>query len=447
MSSGTSTGTRVNTTGWGRYPKLEATWQFPQDSRAAVAALQQATASGQACLGRGMGRSYGDSALAPALLATRQLQLMQGFDPESGRLTCGAGLTLDEILRVFVPKGWFLPVTPGTRFVSVGGAIASDVHGKNHHRDGCFSAFVESLQLLLGTGEIVTCSPTQYPELFRATCGGMGLTGFLLSATLRLLSIQSAWIDQTTYKAQNLAHALALFEQHGAAHYSVAWIDCLASGDKLGRSLLMLGEHSPQGALTPHQPGKLAIPLEMPAQLLNPLSIQAFNTLYYHRVMQPVSQQHIHYAPFFYPLDSILHWNRLYGRAGFTQYQFVLPKAAGLAGMTRILTRIADSHRGSFLAVLKAFGPANDNLLSFPMEGYTLALDFKLEDGLFALLDELDAMVLDHGGRLYLTKDCRMSANMFRQSYPQWEAFEAIRSQYGAIGKFASLQSQRLGLA
>ena len=274
----------------------------------------------------------------------------------------------------------------------------------------------------------------------------MGLTGIILQASIKLKPIKSAYINETTIKARSLVEALELFEVHRKATYSVAWIDCLSTGKALGRSLLMLGEHADNGGLTTGKTGKLTIPFDMPGILLNRYSIQAFNFLYYHRVSKQRSERLTHYEPFFYPLDGIQQWNRLYGKTGYTQYQLVLPKAAGLAGMTSILKRIAESKRGSFLAVLKAFGKCNSNFLSFPLEGYTLALDFKLNKGLFALLDELDKIVLDYGGRLYLTKDARMSGEMLKQGYPQWKKFMQVRKHYGADNVFHSLQSQRLGL-
>lgn len=430
--------------GWGRYPIVDAEVVLPSSRAAARAALDRAMNS--SLIPRGMGRSYGDSALAPRVIGTRQLDLLLDFDEATGVVRCNAGVTLAELLEVFVPRGWFLPVTPGTKFVTLGGAIASDVHGKNHHVDGCFSEFVEQFDLLLGDGQVVGCSRTEHAELFRATCGGMGLTGMILEASVRLKPIRSATLDQTTLKARHLADAMELFDAHHGSTYSVAWIDCLAGGDALGRSLVMVAEHARDGELAAPAKRAVAVPVDMPSQLLNRYSIAAFNTLYYNRVRSRRSVQRVHYEPFFYPLDGILRWNRLYGKNGFTQYQFVIPNAAGLDGMSAILRRIAASHRGSFLAVLKAFGPENANLLSFPLQGYTLALDFKLEPGLFALLDELDAMVLDYGGRIYLTKDARMSEATFKKSYPRWQAFQAVREQYRAAGKFASHQSRRLGL-
>lgn len=430
------------THGWGRYPLHDAQLIQPNTTQGVFELLGQE----ETVLGRGMGRSYGDSALADTLISTRHLNRLHSFDMQSGLLTCAAGISLGELLDVFVPRGWFLPITPGTKFVSVGGAIASDVHGKNHHLHGCFSECVESLELMLADGSLVICSRSDQPELFHATCGGMGLTGLIVTVTLRLLRIESAYIQQTTFKAANLDEALQLFETHSTSTYSVAWIDCLAKGHALGRSLLMVGEHARDGQLLLPAKRSLSVPLEMPAALLNRYSVQAFNELYYQRIRKPESKQRVSFESFFYPLDGIQQWNRLYGKQGFVQYQFVIPKVAGLHGMRAILERISASHRGSFLAVLKTFGAANNNLLSFPMEGYTLALDFKLEPSLLELLDELDSMVLAYGGRLYLAKDARMSEATFKQSQPNWQQFQEVRAHYGALGKFASLQSRRLGL-
>lgn len=428
--------------GWGRYPKIDASIYSASSNLGAAKELAQT----DAIVARGLGRSYGDSSLSANIFSTAALTHLLDFDEETGVVCCQAGVSLADLLTVFVPRGWFIPVTPGTRFVTVGGAIASDVHGKNHHLDGCFSVHVIDLKLMLATGDVITCSPNEHTDLFRATCGGMGLTGVILEARIQLRRISSAFIDETTLKAANVDQALTLFESSADSTYSVAWIDCLQRGSALGRSLIMLGEHAKRGELAVGKKNGLSLPLDMPSFLLNKYSIAAFNSLYFNRVRSPRQQRVVHYEPFFYPLDGIQHWNRLYGKKGFLQYQFVIPKAAGEKAMREILQRIARSGRGSFLAVLKVFGKQNENYLSFPYEGYTLALDFKLESGLFELLDELDRQVLDYGGRVYLTKDARMSEATFKQSYPQWERFQHVREQYGALHKFASLQSQRLGL-
>jgi len=422
--------------GWGNYPAIAASVYHPDGSGSPLK---------ETAIPRGAGRSYGDSALAYRVLSSDQLCRFVSFDASTGLLTCDAGVTLDEVLQTFVPKGWFLPVTPGTKFITVGGAVASDVHGKNHHLHGCFSEYVDSLTLQIGEQKLV-CSRTQHSDLFQATCGGMGLTGFILQVSFRLKPINSAFIEQTTIKASCLAESLALFERHAGSTYSVAWIDCLATGAGLGRSLLTIGEHADSGELLAHRPPKLNIPCYFPDMALNPLSVRAFNHLYYHKETRQQKAALVHYNPFFYPLDGIHHWNRMYGKSGFTQYQFAIPRDAGLAGLTEILTLIAESKQGSFLAVLKAFGKGNDCPLSFPIEGYTLALDFKINRGIWDLLSRLDEVVVGYGGRLYLTKDARMSESFFKQTYPRWQEFNDIRHKYGAANHYASLQSQRLGI-
>lgn len=397
---------------------------------------------------RGLGRSYGDSALAPHLLSTQGLNGLLDFDPETGILHCEAGVPLRDILHVFVPRGFFLPVTPGTQWVSVGGCIASDVHGKNHHAQGTFSTFVTELELLLGDGQMVMCSPQTHSELFRATAGGMGLTGLILTAKIQLQRIQSAYLNTQIFKTRNLQQTLSLFEAHQGATYSVAWIDALATGARLGRGHVIIGEHASEGGLALGSAVScLNLPVDAPSFCLSSGSIRAFNALYYHRISGPSIKRCQHFEPFFYPLDRVRNWNRGYGKSGFLQHQWVIPKAAGLSAVEQLFKKIAQSGQGSFLAVLKLFGPQNENYLSFPMEGYSLALDFKIKPGIFEFLEKLDENILDFGGRLYLTKDARMTEATFKASYPEWEAFQAVRARYQALGKFSSLQSQRLGLS
>jgi len=428
--------------GWGRHPIVDAEISHPQDTRAAA----DFSSLGRPLIPRGLGRSYGDSALASRVLQSDRLTLILGFDADAGILHCQAGLSLDEILRVFTPRGWFLAVTPGTVYVSVGGAIAADVHGKNHHSAGCFSEGVLGFDLLLADGSVLTCSRDEHADLFRATCGGMGLTGFILRATLQMKAIGSALINQTTYKTRNLEALLERFEATRTAPYSVAWIDCLSRGASLGRSLLDVGDFASQGPLTAHVEPTLSVPFVPPLSPMSHLAMKAAAAVLYHRVLRRERRSLVHYESFFYPLDKILHWNRMYGKSGFTQYQFVIPTAAGAEGLRSLLEAIAASGRASFLGVLKVMGAANANPLSFPLAGYTLALDFKLERGLFELLDELDAQVLDLGGRVYLAKDVRMGEKAFKRMYPRWQEFQALREKTGAKGRFASLQSKRLGL-
>ena len=428
--------------GWGRYPWVNASIASPSDS----AACQKLLQGNSEWIARGLGRSYGDSSLSDQVISTSRMEFFRSFDSSSGELVCDSGVSLLEILNTFVPQGWFLPVSPGTRYVTVGGAIAADVHGKNHHIDGSFCDHVQRIELLLGNSEKVIISREAYPELFFATCGGMGLTGIILSACFRLKPIQSSQIIETAIKAPNLDSVLDGFEQNIQSTYSVAWIDCLAKGKDLGRSLLMLGEHAKTGPLSVSDKKTLGIPMDAPDLLLNPLSIKLFNELYYAKASDSNRERQIGFETYFYPLDQIRDWNRLYGKSGFLQYQFVIPLSAGREGLRAILDCISNSGKGSFLAVLKTFGKSNQNDLSFPIEGYTLALDFKVDDKVFPLLSRLDAMVLDLGGRLYLAKDARMSESTFKNSYPRWEHFQEVRANYHARGKFWSIQSKRLGL-
>jgi len=426
----------------GRYPKIDSTGST-FETRAQLGRLLK---DSEPVIPYGMGRSYGDSALNPKVIWTRRFDKILDFDPTTGLLHVECGVTLAEIIDLFLPRGWFLSVTPGTRYITVGGAIASDVHGKNHHNAGCFSAHVNYLELMLPDGDVRRCGPDEHTDLFRATCGGMGLTGMILTAVIRLQPVASGYIRETVIRCPNLENVFRRFEDHGDAPYSVAWIDCLASGGSIGRSVLMLGEHSASGGLKPEPLEPLPMPMDLPGFCLNRYSVALFNRLYYRSHPTYAEDQLKPLETFFYPLDRISNWNRMYGRGGFTQYQLVLPKEASASGLREILKRIASAGLGSFLGVLKLFGPENDNLLSFPMEGYTLALDFKIESRLFPFLDELDRIVLDHGGRLYLTKDVRMGRDMFVRGYSRWEEFESVRNKFGLKSKLQSLQSQRLGI-
>jgi decaprenylphospho-beta-D-ribofuranose 2-oxidase len=427
-------------TAWGRFPVLQAQGCCFDDLRELLTCLQE---EGQKIV-YGAGRSYGDSALNPNVIFSRRFSHILAFDSQTGVVTCESGVTLAALIDAFLPRGWFPAVTPGTRFITVGGAIASDVHGKNHHQRGCFSQGVISFDLMLADGAIVRCSREQNRDLFLATCGGMGLTGVILTATFHMQQVPSSYMREVTYRCRNLAEVVALFEAHHRVPYSVAWLDCLATGDSLGRALLMVGDFAPEGPRTPPAVKSLAIPLDLPGFLLNKHFLAWFNQLYYQRVKLPVRERMVDLFSFFYPLDALLQWNRLYGKGGFTQYQLVLPKAAALRGLEAILRRVLQWRGGAFLGTLKLFGPENENYLSFPLEGYTMAMDFKIHPDLFQWLDELDRVVLDHGGRLYLTKDARMPARVFRQGYPRWDQFQEVREKLGLHRKFASRQSRRL---
>ena len=439
--------------GWGRYPVLDCRVERLREGEALPALLRR----GDTLIARGNGRSYGDAALNPDLtLSMLGMDRMQAFDAKTGLLTCEAGVLLADILDTFVPRGWFPPVVPGTRFVTVGGMIAADVHGKNHHRDGSFGAHVESLVLATADGEVRTCSRTEHAGLFRATVGGMGLTGVILSASFRLQPIETVFVMEETLATQDLDETMTLFETSHEWPWSVAWLDCLAQGAKLGRAAMMRGAFMDRAALPsrlasdplrPAPAGKLAVPIDAPSVLLNRFSIGLFNELYYRRVRARAGTRLVHFDSFFFPQDRVRAWNRLYGRRGFVQHQCVLPKSGGLSGITALLERMAAGGQGSFLAVLKLFGPAGDGLMSFPMEGHTLALDFPMRNGTLALLDELDEIVHRHGGRVYLAKDARCAPERIREGYPRLDAFKAVRAETaGAQPGFASALSRRLEL-
>lgn len=433
----------MNKTSWGNYPKI-SNEPFSFQSKSELAAQLIELGPEKICYGNG--RSYGDSALNNELLCSEKYDYFLTFDSKSGILHTRSGAMLSHILEAFVSRGWFLSVTPGTQFVTVGGAIASDVHGKNHHVSGSFSSCVNELELMLPSGEILLCSPQKNVDWFNATCGGMGLTGVILSAKIQLKPISSSVIEQTTIKTQNLSETFEAFKEYESTTYSVAWIDCLAKGDSLGRSLLMVGEHQENGKLHYDSAQKYYVPFNFPSFSLNKHSVAAFNHFYYGKARGGVSQQQVSLNSFFYPLDAVRDWNRIYGRKGFTQYQFVLPEETSFEGLRQILERIALSGKGSFLAVLKLFGEGNDNWLSFPRKGYTLALDFSIDSKVFSLLNELDAIVADHGGRIYLAKDCRVSKEIFDRGYQYADRFREFRLENGLDKAFNSLQSRRLGL-
>jgi decaprenylphospho-beta-D-ribofuranose 2-oxidase len=436
---------KKNISNWNNYPVVEAK-EISFDSLKELSAKLT-----HSSIPHGNGRCYGDASLYSDVVNTLRYDKVLAFDETHGIITCQSGVLLSDLLQIIVPRGWFLPVTPGTKFITVGGAIASDVHGKNHHVDGSFSNHILSMSVLTGTGETLLCSKTSNTDLFWATCGGMGLTGIILDVKFRLKHIHSSHIRQKQIKAQNLDHVMELFNQNTASTYSVAWIDCLKSGKSFGRSILMLGEHAgtdetpTEKKLLAKEKSLLTVPFHFPSFVLNGFSVKVFNALFYAKNYKQEMNSVVHYDGYFYPLDSILEWNKIYGKKGFVQYQFVLPLETSREGLQNILTRINKMGMGSFLAVLKLFGH-QDDLISFPMKGYTLALDFPIREGLFRFLDELDQVVADLGGRIYLSKDARMKKEIFWKTYPHAEEFQQILKKYDPDNRFNSNLSQRLML-
>ncbi len=444
----------IEISGWGRYPRHRTRVIAPSDLSNVKTLLTGPTG----LVSRGNGRAYGDAAIGQAVTAfTVGLNRMRSFDPETGRLTVEAGVLLSEILESFVPRGFFPPVVPGTKFVTVGGMVASDIHGKNHHRDGGFGAHVENLTLLLPGGETVSCGPDRQPELLAATIGGMGLTGTILDATFRLRRIETGWMRQQTLVANNLDEAMAALSDTTDVTYSVAWIDCLARGPSLGRSLIFAAEHATGADFAAMQPGapvfpkakmgRAGVPIDLPGFALNRLSVAAFNELYFRAgAAKSGAPFLVSWDPYFFPLDSINGWGRIYGRMGFLQHQCVIPPERAKPVLAAIIERLARSGAPSFLAVLKQLGGGGRGMMSFPVEGYTLALDMHVNDRVFPLLDEIDRLVVEAGGRLYLAKDARQSRETFEAGYPDLPRFRDIRRSIGAEGRIASQLSTRLGI-
>jgi FAD/FMN-containing dehydrogenase len=436
----------VKLSGWGRYPRIDCPVVRMRETEEAPRII----GARSSVIPFGNGRSYGDAALnRDGVVATRCADRFIDMDAATGIVTVEAGLLLAELIRIVLPRGWFPAVTPGTKFITIGGAIAADVHGKNHHTVGTFSQHVEWLDLLTADGSVRRCSRTADTELFDATCGGMGLTGLILRAALRLIPVESAFMQQETLQAADLETAMSLLEASETWPYTVAWIDCVTGGAQLGRSLIYRADHAKRGDAGTNPfaaPTRraLAVPVDFPSFALNPLTVQAFNALYYRRGRPGLAL--VDYDRYFYPLDSITGWNRIYGRRGFVQYQCVIPRAASQEALHRLLEEMVRAKSGSFLAVLKLFGAEAQGYLSFPMEGYTLALDFPANAANLALLERLDRILLDFGGRIYLAKDARQSAEMVRRGYPKLDRFKSVRAQIDPNRKFNSLLAERLDL-
>lgn len=433
--------------GWGRYPVVETRVARP----ATVAALAQLVDPADDALVRGNGRSYGDASLNPHLtIEARRLDRLIAFDPLTGVLTCEAGVTLAEVIDVLLPRGWFPAVTPGTKYVTIGGMIASDVHGKNHHGAGSFCDHLLWIDLATGDGEVLRCSADAHADLFAATCGGMGLTGAILRCAFRLIPVETSLVRQHTIRAPTLSHALAVFEAEMGWTYSVAWIDCLASGRAMGRSAIMLGEHATAGEAARQDPlarprrRMKRVPVDMPGFVLGRTSVSIFNKLYY--AAQRPGEALVDLETFFYPLDALADWNRIYGKRGFVQFQCVLPLESSEAGLGAMLRLIAARGQASFLAVLKRLGHQSFGLLSFPRPGFTLALDFPANPANLDVLAELDAITADHGGRIYFAKDACATASSVAAGYDRRDEFIAIRRRYGFDQRFSSLLSRRLEL-
>ncbi len=411
---------------WGRYPSATHTRILPVTWRSEVPDLQHLAES---VLPYAYGRSYGDSCLndGGALLDVSGLDRLIAFDDKEGLLRCEAGVTLAQVLAFSVPLGWFPPVLPGTRWVSVGGAIANDIHGKNHHRAGTFGAHVQRLELLRSSGERLVCSDSENRDLFRATIGGLGLTGVILWAELRLRRVEGSGIEMERIRFQGLDEFFSLAAEDADHEYTVAWVDCLARGRRLGRGIYMRGDHAVLDAADPDPLAgpALTMPGDAPRALLNRVTMSAFNGAYYRRQPRTRDRRVVPYTGFFFPLDGVGDWSRLYGKPGFLQYQCVVPDDPVGGAMRQILDRVGASDQVATLAVLKRFGAAPAaGLLSFPRPGLTLAVDFGFRgEPTLRFLESLDTIVVEAGGAVYPAKDARMSGPSFRRFFPAWSAF------------------------
>lgn len=440
-------------TGWGRYPIHRCHVARPEAQAAVVGLLQEGDQASY--IPRGLGRGYGDAALNEdgGVVDQTRLDRFLAFDAGDGLLRVEAGVPFSDLLEVCLPRGWFPPVTPGTQHVTVGGALAANVHGKNHHTDGAIADHVEQVTLATPAQGVVTCSPTEDPELFWATLGGMGLTGAILTATLRLKPVSSAYIQTDRHRSDDLAGTLEALAATDATTYAVAWIDALAPGSSRGRGVVVSGEHATgkqaqEVTETPlDRPSRSSrrLPIKAASWLLGPATARVFNAVY-HRTHGPRQGELVDLDSFFYPLDALDSWNRVYGSRGFLQHQAVLPKDAGLEAIQTQLDHVAESSVGSYLAVLKRMGPEDPGPLSFPMEGYTLALDLPRDPGAEAVARELAEVTADQGGRVYLAKDAVMDAGLLEAMYPEAARFREVKDRVDPDGDLASSLSDRVGL-
>lgn len=442
--------------GWGRYPVVKACCARPERRSELIDAL--ADRDGESVVAHGLGRSYGDAALLEdgRVVLTRRLNRMLEFDPDTGLLRCESGVSIGELIDIFSDRGWFPPVVPGTQFVTVGGAVGCNIHGKNHAHAGCFGDHVRSIELLLADGRIINCSPDHEPELFDATIGGMGLTGFILSVEVQLYPVQSRAIEMESIRFDNLDEFFAISAESADYHHTVSWIDCVRSGGHMGRGIFMRGRHAPASgdeAIEPSFLDRIAGVAQSVVdgrafqsnQLLNRATIQLFNEAYFRK--HPAGEYHttVGYEPFFFPLDAVKNWNYIYGERGFLQYQVVVQHREV---MREIIKVISDSGMASFLAVIKEFGDIDHGGLSFPRAGTTLALDFpNYGPDLFEILERLDEIVVADGGRIYLGKDARLSRENFRRMYPSWQDWKAVRDKWDPEHVFQSDLGRRLGLS
>lgn len=432
-------------------PRLEGWGRVPMPGREVLSENLERVTEG-AVLSRGLGRSYGDSSL-PALasdkvVGTRLANRILSFDDATGVMRVEAGVCLADLNRIYLPRGWFTPVTPGTKFVTVGGMVSSDVHGKNHHVDGCFGAHVRALRMRLADDSIVECTPTDYADLFFATIGGMGLLGHILEVEFSMVPVSSSWIAMETERVPDLASFLdALARSATRWPMTVGWIDCLSQGSSMGRGLMMAGRWAtPEeaGDELPRDKPQIKMPIDLPNWAINDFTVSVFNSLYYWKQIAQRSEAIVGPEPFFYPLDAITEWNRVYGSRGFTQYQCVIPRAAGAPAVLEFMQLLTRLGGASPLSVIKDCGPESHATLSFPLEGTSIAIDMAVSPDIQHIVDELNTFVIATGGRIYLSKDQFTRPEHFRAMEPRLDRFMAVREKYDPKRRLRSAQSVRL---
>ena len=436
--------------GWGGYPIRKAKVVYPKNTQEILAEINKGT-----LIARGNGRAYGDSSInEKTTINMRYFNHILSFDEKYGVLEVEAGLLLKDVIDTFLPRGWFPYVTPGSKFVTIGGLIAADVHGKNHHKDGSFRNFVEWFDLINSKGEIIRCSKNENSDLFEWTIGGMGLTGIIIRAAIKLRPVETCWIKQKTLVAKNIDQTFEIFEKNKNSTYSVGWINSTKNKTNIGQSLVILGEHALIKDLNRKQNSnplkqtskkKKNIPFYFPNWFLNKIFINLFNYIYYLIGKNSLKEKIVYWDDYFYPLDNILGWNKIYGRKGFVQYQCVIPLEKSKEGLIELLKEIDKSKIRSFLSVIKRFGKQESNF-SFPMEGYTIALDFPVNKETLNLLDKLDKITLKYGGRFYLAKDSRMKKEVFKKSDKRVQDYINFRNENRCNKNFVSSQSTRLEL-
>lgn len=441
----------IELSGFGKYPKAKCRVTRPPGIFDLSELLKN-----NSVIPRGLGRSYGDASLNDKGVVSESLLMNRfiSFDENNGILRCEAGVTYKDLLDTFVIRGWFPGVTPGTKYVTMGGAIASDVHGKNHHKVGSFSSYVLSFKILLASGEIIECSRSEHSDLFWATVGGMGLTGFILECEIQLKKITSPYIYNKAIKLGNLDALFDKIEEFSDDyHYSVAWIDVVAKGSSYGRGILLLGNNAEmeelpeklkKKSLLKYIEKKIAVPFEIPFNALNKMTVSLFNAGIYMTARNTEDYQH--YDKYFYPLDFVLDWNHIYSKNGLIQYQLNVPLEKGREAIDKVLKTVVSYGGGSFLAVIKKMGN-QEGILSFPFEGYTLSMDFPVKKGTIEMCSQLDKIVMEYGGRTYLTKDSILDEKTFKQMYSgHWEKWMKIKMKYDPDNKFTSNLGRRIGL-